>query len=257
MRKIAANAYYNPAVADPLDPVTFVNKINVPVFMACQWEDEQTGGHCPDLVQHFTGTKQKWFTFTNGAHIDSLDPYTFDRWYDFLELFVAHQAPIVNSAVIHAAAPVIYQAAMGLPETDLVTLPLDPIQTLPTYQSALAAFEKLPEVRVLFDNGAGTSPTGSSTAGDPYPGFEQDFSTFPIPGTTARHVVPRTDGDAGRPATGERRESTGTPRTPTLYLSPTSGATPGAEVCGATHPSGNGTGSRIPPARPSPMSRRR
>ena len=53
--KIAANAYYNPKVADPLDPISFVKKIKVPVFMACQWEDEQTGGHCPDLVQHFTG----------------------------------------------------------------------------------------------------------------------------------------------------------------------------------------------------------
>jgi uncharacterized protein len=184
--KIAANAYYNPKVADPLDPVSFVKKIKVPVFMACQFEDEQTGGHCADLVQHFTGTKQKWFTFTNGAHIDSIDPDTFDRWYDFLELFVAHQAPVENAAVIHAAAPVIYQSAMGLPDTDAVTLPTDPIQTLPTYQAALAAFEKLPEVRVLFDNGAGTSPTGSSTAGDPYPGFEGDFSTYPVPGTTAR-----------------------------------------------------------------------
>ena len=35
----------------------------------------------------------KWFTFTNGDHIDSLDPDTFDRWYDFLELYVARQAP--------------------------------------------------------------------------------------------------------------------------------------------------------------------
>ncbi len=184
--KIAANAYYNPPVADPLDPISFVKKIKVPVFMACQWEDEQTGGHCPDLVQHFTGTKQKWFTFTNGAHIDSVDPSTFDRWYDFLELFVAHQAPIVNAAVIDAASPVIYQAAMGLPQTDLVTLPADPIQALPTYQSALGSFEALPEVRVLFDNGAGTSPTGSSTPGDPYPGFEHDFSAYPVSGTTAR-----------------------------------------------------------------------
>jgi predicted acyl esterase len=186
MDKIRANSLYNPPVADPLDPITFVHKIKVPVFMACQWEDEQTGGHCPDLVQHFTGTQHKWFTFTNGAHVDSLDPYTFDRWYDFLELFVAHQAPIVNQAVIRAAAPVIYQQAMGLPQTDADTLPLDPIQTEPTYQTALAAFEKLPEVRVLFDNGAGTSPTGQNTAGDPYPGFEQSFSALPIPGTQAR-----------------------------------------------------------------------
>ncbi len=77
--KIKENAHYNPSVADPLDPITFVNKINVPVFMACQWEDEQTGGHCADLAQHFTGTDKKWFTFTNGAHIDSLDPWTYDR----------------------------------------------------------------------------------------------------------------------------------------------------------------------------------
>ncbi|MGZ4233378.1 MAG: CocE/NonD family hydrolase [Solirubrobacteraceae bacterium] len=185
MNKIKANSHYNPSVADPLDPITFVHKIKVPTFMACQWEDEQTGGHCPDLAQHFTGTKLKWFTFTNGAHIDSLDPYTYDRWYDFLELFVAHQAPIVNQAITRAAAPVIYQSAMGV--NDAVTLPVDPMQLQPTYQSALSAFEALPQIRVLFDNGAGQSPTGTTTPGDPYPGFEQSFSKFPIPGTTARY----------------------------------------------------------------------
>ncbi len=173
MEKIKANATYNPAVADPLDPVTFVKKINVPTFMACQWEDEQTGGHCADLAQHFTGTSRKWFTFTNGAHVDSLDPYTFDRLYDFLELYVAHQAPIVNAAVIHAAAPVIYQEAMGLPKTDLVTLPADPIQEKPTYESALAAFEALPSIRVLFDNGAGTSPLGTTTRRRSLPGIRR------------------------------------------------------------------------------------
>ncbi len=185
MGEIDANQYYNAAFANPLDPDTFVSKIKVPVFMACQWEDEQTGGHCAELVSHFTGTKEKWFTFTNGAHIDSLDPATFDRWYDFLELFVAHQAPIMNSAVMQAAAPVIYQDAMGTPDTDPITLPADPIQLEPTYQDALTAFQKLPEIRVLFDNGAGESSTDTSSAGDPYPGFEQDFSTFPIPGTVA------------------------------------------------------------------------
>jgi hypothetical protein len=184
--KIKENSTYNPSVADPLDPVTFVKKIKVPTFMACQWEDEQTGGHCADLAQHFTGTTRKWFTFTNGAHIDSLDPATYDRLYDFLELYVAHQAPLINSAVVHAAAPVVFQEAMGLPKTDLVTLPSDPIQETLTYESALAAFEALPEIRVLFDNGAGTSPLGTTTAGDPYPGFEQSFSKFPIPGTKAR-----------------------------------------------------------------------
>jgi predicted acyl esterase len=184
--KIKANDHYVPAVADPLDPDTFVHKINVPTFLVCQWEDEQTGGHCPQLVSHFTGTDKKWFTFTNGAHIDSLDPETYNRWYDFLELYVAHQAPAMNQAPTRAAAPVIYQAAMGLPQDDNVTLPPDPIQELPTYDLALAAFEQLPEVRVLFDNGAGGGPSGNANPGDPYPGFEASFPSFPIPRTEAR-----------------------------------------------------------------------
>ena len=184
--KITSNSHYDAAVADPLDPVTFVHKINVPVFMACQLEDEQTGGHCPELVRHFTGTSRKWFTFTNGAHIDSLDPETYNRWYDFLQLFVAHQAPIENVAVTRAAAPVIYQAAMGLPQSDVVTLPVDPIQAIPTYDAALAAFDQLPHVRVLFDNGAGAGPSRTANPGDPYPGFQKSFSSLPIPGTTAR-----------------------------------------------------------------------
>jgi hypothetical protein len=188
LAKIRANSHYVPKVADPLDPISFVNKIKVPVFMACQFEDEQTGGHCPALVSHMTGTTRKWFTFTNGAHIDSLDPATYNRWYDFLELYVAHQAPAMNpnQAAVRAGAPVVYNQAMGLPSSDLVTLPSDPIQQQTSYSGALAAFQALPQVRVLFDNGAGTSPTGSQTPGDPYPGFEKSFSTLPVPGTTAR-----------------------------------------------------------------------
>jgi hypothetical protein len=145
--------------------------------MACQWTDEQTGGHCPDLAEHFTGTRQKWFTFTNGAHIDSLDPATFNRWYDFLQLYVAKEAPIVHSAAIHAAAPLIYQEAMGISG---VTLPPDPVQQQPTYEGALAAYEGLKPIRVLFDNGA-----GGSSPGQPYPGFEESFGEFPVPGVQA------------------------------------------------------------------------
>jgi predicted acyl esterase len=184
---IKANDHYRPKVADPLDPITFVNKIHVPVFLACQWEDEQTGGHCPDLVSHFTGTSQKWFWFTNGAHIDSLDPYTYDRWLDFLNLFVAHKAPMLNpgTLVTRAGAPVIYNQAMGIPLSDPVTFPTDPIQSIPSYSAALAAFEKLPQVNVEFDNGAGSSPGGTFNPGSPYSAFQQGFSGFPVPGTTA------------------------------------------------------------------------
>jgi len=178
LKKIEENNHYNPEVADPLSPITFVKKIDVPTFMACQWTDEQTGGHCPDLAEHFTGTRRKWFTFTNGTHVDSLDPATFNRLYDFLELYVAKQAPNLGSAAIHAAAPLIYQEAMGIPG---VTLPPDPIQLQPTYSLALSAFENLKPIRVLFDSGA-----GGLSPGRPYPGFEQSFGEFPVPGTQAK-----------------------------------------------------------------------
>ncbi len=174
LKKIHSNDHYRPKVADPLAPVTFVHKIKAPVYMACQFTDEQTGGHCPTLASQFTGTDRKWFTFTNGTHVDSLDPETFNRWYDFMQLYVAQRPPSANSAVLQAAAPVIYQEAMGISG---VTLPPDPIQQEPTYEGALAAFQALPSVRVLFDNGAGKKP------GEPYPGFEHSFPSFPVPGT--------------------------------------------------------------------------
>ena len=183
LKLVRDNSHYVAKVDDPLDPITFVHKIKAAVFMACQWEDEQTGGHCADLAQDFTGTRNKWFTFTNGAHIDSLDPATFNRWYDFLSLFVAHRAPAANLGLVEIAAPFFYSEALGLSG---VTLPSDPIQQIPTYSAALAAYEKLPSVRVLFDNGGGTAPNGTTTPGDPYPEFEQSFPSFPIPGTIAQ-----------------------------------------------------------------------
>jgi predicted acyl esterase len=186
LQKINENSTYNPAVADPLDPVTFVHNIKVPTFMACQFEDEQTGGHCATLVQHLTGAEKKWFTFTNGAHIDSLDPATYNRFYDFYMLYVAKRPPAENQALVRAAAPIVYKEAMGLPEEDVVSLPPDKIQTQPTYELALKEFEEIPEVRVLFDNGAGESPNGDKTAGDPYPAYEQTFPALPVPGTVAR-----------------------------------------------------------------------
>jgi uncharacterized protein len=178
MAKIRANDHYNPKVADPLSPVTFVHKIKAPTYMACQFTDEQTGGHCPDLAEHFTGTQRKWFTFTNGTHVDSLDPATFNRWCDFLSLYVARQTPLAHCAATHPVAPVIYNQAMGI---NGVTLPPDPIQAQPTYDGALAAFQGLQPIRVLFDNGA-----GGAQPGFPNPGFEQSFQSFPIPGTIAR-----------------------------------------------------------------------
>ncbi len=207
-QKIRDNDHYVAEVADPLSPLTFVDKIDVPVFMACQWTDEQTGGHCPTLAKRMTGTDKKWFTYTNGTHVDSLSPEIFNRLYDFFNIYVGEQAPpIVQTAFINAAAPAIFQAIFGIDgpggSPPLMTLPPDPIQAMPTYDLAKAAFEAQPSIRVLFDNGAGNS----SNPGWPYPAFEHSFASFPVPGTTARSWYLAPGGAlADTPASGTRAD---------------------------------------------------
>ena len=193
--------------------------------MACQFEDEQTGGHCANLADRFTGTKRKWFTFENGFHIDSLDPETFNRWFDFLELYVAGRRPEL-SPLLKASASLIYQTAMGI---NGVTLPPDPIQDQPTYDAALAAFQAQPQVKVMFDNGAGGAPGAS------LPGLRARLQPLPDPGDQGPLLVLRTERDADRQGAEEGRQ-------PELHLGqepqgprPTSPArTPAAATSGPT-----------------------
>lgn len=184
--KIADNRHYVPEVVDPLDPVSFVHKIRVPTYLACQFQDEQTGGHCPELVRHFTGTDDKWFSFTNGAHIDSLDPENLNQVFDFLQLFVAERPPGPDSGLMRLAAPLIYRSAMGVSDDVTYNLPDDPVQHETTYAGALAAFRNLPTVQVRFDNGAGTDPKGAFIAGNPYAAYTTGFDSLPVAGTQTR-----------------------------------------------------------------------
>jgi hypothetical protein len=182
--EIHHNAHFVPSVANPLDPVTFVHQIKAPSFVVCQFTDEQTGGHCPDLAEHMTSARRKWFTFTNGAHIDSLDPDTLTRMLDFYDLYVEHIAPPTLSATLRSEiGGLLYQTEMGISG---ISLPPDPIQGLPSYKAALRKFDAQPEVRVMFDNGAGKGPLGTAQPGSPYPGFQRGFHSFPVPGTRAR-----------------------------------------------------------------------
>ncbi len=176
LEKVRRNAYYRPNAADPLDPSKFVHKIRKPVFLACQWTDEQTGGHCANLADRFTGTDKKWITFTNGVHTDALDPETFNRWFDFLKIYVAEERPQLSPG-LKAAAPALYQSVLGVPG---VQLPDDPIQEQPDLASAKAMFEAQPPIRILFDNGAGDAP------GKPVPAFERSYKRFPPPSARPR-----------------------------------------------------------------------
>ena len=179
-----------------------------PVFMACQWTDEQTGGHCPTLAAHFTGTDRKWFTFTNGTHVDSLDPETFNRWYDFLELYVARAgADHQLGADPGRRAGDLPGGRWAITGRDAAARP-DPACSRPTPRRS-AAFEALPPIRVLFDNGA-----GGSQPGQPVPGLRALVPALPGPGHHRPLLVPRRATARSPTAARERRRRTRSPGTP-------------------------------------------
>ncbi len=193
-REITQQRYFHPGFDNPLDPVTFVHRIHAATFLACQFTDEETGGHCPDLAEDFTGTRRRWFYFQNGTHTDSLDPETLVRLVDFYELYVAHRRPVLNvevlpgdvmqtgmDAALKLFGPTLLKLVMGIQNGALNDVPADPVETAPSYHAARTLFNQTPEVTIGFDNGA----AAGNTPGIPLPAFTAGAASFPIPGTEA------------------------------------------------------------------------
>ena len=53
MQKALDNPFYTEEVAAPLDIRRFADEIDVPVFLASAWQDEQTGPSFADLLDRF------------------------------------------------------------------------------------------------------------------------------------------------------------------------------------------------------------
>ena len=87
--EIEANEFYVPSVGDDISPRLFVDKIEVPTFLAGAWQDEQTGGRFPTMLDRFTGTDRFYATMVNGLHTESISPAVLPRMLEFLDLYVA------------------------------------------------------------------------------------------------------------------------------------------------------------------------
>ena len=90
---IEDNPYYSAEIGDPITPSLFAHKINVPIFIAGAWQDEQTGGHFPAMLDDFTGSPHVYATMVNGSHTESLSLGVFRRYADFLDLYVGRRVP--------------------------------------------------------------------------------------------------------------------------------------------------------------------
>ena len=90
---ITDNPFYRRRSATRSRRALFVDQINVPVFLAGAWQDEQTGGHFPAMLDDFTAAPHVYATLTNGSHTESLSPASSRRYAEFLDLYVGHRRP--------------------------------------------------------------------------------------------------------------------------------------------------------------------
>ena len=177
--------YYAPAEHDRFNIATFADKINVPVFLASAWQDEQTGPFFFTMLDKFTNVPALRVHTYNGVHIDAYQPAVLRELLTFLELFVAQRVPI-DRPVSRGIAPQLYDQVFGV--TDM-TLEPPRFMDAASHAAAVTAWKAEPPLRALFESGA-----GGPTIGEPIPTYEQSFARWPAPGVTATRLYAQPDG---------------------------------------------------------------
>jgi hypothetical protein len=185
--------FYPPKLTDPLKPQNFVSEIDVPVFLAGAWQDEQTGPHFAGMLGNFAAAPVKRFTVYNGVHVDGFAPQVAAEWFNFLSFYVAKKIPKVDPT-LRQLAPTFFATQFGAP----IPLPPDRFDAFGSFEEARAAYEAEPDLRIVFESGA----DATLGAGVPVGTFEQTFSGWPIAGTTARRFYFQPNGLLGDSAPG-------------------------------------------------------
>ena len=169
--------YDFPHGSDSLAPAEFVKDIKAHVLIAGAWQDEQTGGHWPNMLTRFAPDTFVRAVGQNGVHTESLDPTVLLATSEFLDLYVGHKAPAV-SGFIRAFAPALWSAITGIGG---LSIPADRFPGM-TYDQARAAYEAEPRVQILWETGNadGFAP------GALMPRAQTRYAAWPIPNTVAR-----------------------------------------------------------------------
>lgn len=168
---IKANPFYRQSIGDPMNPSLFADRIEVPVFLAGAWQDEQTGGHFPGFIDDFTSSPHVYATMVNGSHTESLSLGVFGRFADFLDLYVGRRVP---GQAKHVVAPVLAGTLTGVQG---LRLPEQPDYDGMSYRQAKRSYESGKPVHILFEEGA----AAGQPAGAPVPRFMRSFASWPIP----------------------------------------------------------------------------
>jgi predicted acyl esterase len=74
-------------------PIGYVDQIEVPVFLAGSWQDEQTGGRWPALIDGLAAAPTLRVTLFNGLHGDSVAPELLTAVTEFYDLHLDDPSP--------------------------------------------------------------------------------------------------------------------------------------------------------------------
>ena len=179
------------------------HKIDVPVFLAGSWQDEETGSHFANMLGDFSPGIPVKVTLMNGVHQDSLGPRCSRSGSSSSTSTSRNGSRRSHRPPARSPRSACSRSASG----PGVSLPPDRFTTEPDYASALRAYEAEPPVRVLFDVGAGTRRR--------CPRSRRPRRRCPLPGTTARPPgtsAPTARSPTRRPAVGGRRTASRTTR---------------------------------------------
>jgi len=185
VEKAYDNPYYTDEIAKPLDPSSFVDQIQVPVFLGGQWQDEQTGPHFASLLDKFDGAPSTHFVVTNGLHNDGYTGQYLMEWKTFLDFYVARQVPEMDTT-LRVLGPMFFEMMYGAP----VDVGPNRFEDHSDYEQALAVYEAEPSLRVIFETGADPEVAPGAPQGT----FEAVFDSWPIPETDARRWYFQPDG---------------------------------------------------------------
>jgi len=180
--------YYDPAIVDPLNPTLFVHKIDVPVFLAGAWQDEQTGPFFTTLLDQFKSAPVVRFNVYNGVHPDGFAPHILTEWKTFLDLYVAHRVPSIDPALLDVA-PLLFDQIFGVS----MKLSQTRFASYSDYDKAKADFENELPLRAIFENGGVKSDLGA-----PEGTFEHRFSQWPPAETQPQRWYFEPDGSLGQ-----------------------------------------------------------
>jgi predicted acyl esterase len=180
--------YYVAEEHDRYNLATMAGEIDVPIFLASAWQDEQTGPFFFTLLDKFTSSPAVRMTVYNGVHVDAFQPEILREWNTFLELYVADRVP-VDIPLARAIAPMLYEEVYGVNDMDVA-----PSRFLEyaTHAEAVAAWKAEPQLRALFESGA-----GGPTIGEPIPTFERSFSRWPAAELQPLRLYAQADGSLG------------------------------------------------------------